>query len=126
MSLRPATQAPGSPPATILAKLDRSGRTPNAICAPPRVARKPGDHLVEDQQRAVLRAEPTQFLRERGVERHLAERRTGRLVDHRRRCRGLVAKASRTAATSPGFSRIDFSATPGSTPGVGEPSKWFV
>ena len=41
MSLRPATHAPGSPPATILAKLDRSGRTSNAICAPPLVARKP-------------------------------------------------------------------------------------
>ena len=54
MSLRPATHAPGSPPATILAKLDRSGRTPNAHLRAALRRAESGDHLVEDQQRAVL------------------------------------------------------------------------
>ena len=36
---------------------------------------------------------------------------------------GAIGPTNRTASISPGFSKIDFSATPGSTPGVGEPSK---
>ena len=38
---------------------------------------------------------------------------------------GLAANAAVAAARSPGATRIDFSATPASTPGVGEPSKWL-
>src|ERR1700761_724941 len=35
---------------------------------------------------------------------------------------GLLANAARTPSMSPGFSRMDFSATPGRTPGVGVPA----
>ena len=62
----PPTAASGRPPPTTLPKIDRSGVIPNHACAPPRADAEPGDHLVEDEQRAGAGAPVPEVVEEAG------------------------------------------------------------
>ena len=121
MSLRPTTQAPGRPPATILAKLDRSGVMPNATCAPPGETRNPvttSSKISSAPYCVVSRRSPCRNSGVSGTWPKLEPVGSTMIAA----ISGLPASAASTAARSPGVTRMDFCATPGSTPGVGEPS----
>ncbi len=124
MSLRPATHAPGIPPATIFAKLERSGRMPYSTCAPP-----------EDTRNPVTTSSKISSVPVASVTRRSSCRNSGRIGT----CPKLDPVGSRmtaatarpasalvTASMSPGGTSTTFSAMPGMTPVVAEPSKWSV
>ena len=81
MSLRPVTAPPGSPPARIFASVVRSGLMPIGRLRPARRHAEAVDHLVEDQQHAVLGGQPAQRVEEIGVDRQAAAIGAGRLDD---------------------------------------------
>ena len=112
------------PPATIFAKVERSGRTPKAPCAPPGETRKP-----------VTTSSRISSVPARSVAARSACRNSGRNGT----CPKLAPVGSRitaatsprassrsTAGRSPGGASTMPSATPASTPGVGVPSKWLA
>ena len=94
-SRRPPNAAHGNPPPMILPSTVRSGVTPyERLRAAVRDA-EPRDHLVEDQQRAVLVAERAQALRGSRGRRDDAHVRGDRLDDHARRSARRARRRSR-------------------------------
>lgn len=68
----------------ILPRVVRSGVMPKRVCAPPYSARKPGDHLIHDEQRAVRVAQGPQRLEEAFLRQHEAHVSGNGLHDDRR------------------------------------------
>ena len=128
---------PGRPPPMILPSTVRSGVTPSRCWAPPRATRKPGDHLVEHEQRARCvgglaqeREEPrlgrdqahvgrVGLAQERG---HLAARR-GRAPPRRGRSRAPPPCRAAWAAVTPGLAGMPCVARP-EPASASRPSTW--
>ena len=117
----PATAPPGNPPATILAKVARSGVTPASACAPPGETRNPVTTSSKIKSVSVDFVSSRKKLRKPGatgtipVEDPVGSRITAAMSSDE--------SAAVTPALSFGSTNMTFSAIPVMTPVVGVPSK---
>ena len=94
ISRLPATAPPGMPPATIFAIVVRIRGDPEHAVAPHPAPSGTGDHLVEDQDHAVLRRQVAQRLEKPVHQRNGRPRAAARLEDDR----GHVALVNRSSS----------------------------